>query len=369
MRNSKKRPAKEIYEDYCSLTLEYTNFKGQKFLNLLKTVVEDIDSRNKNDISSEEYDLLQNKVLDINPKNAKDGKISTRKSINSLVKLGFVSSKLNNYHRLSKEYLISPTDKYREKLFSAIVVESANFAADVSSHDGRWHVDFITSTLMRIGSLNKKQIIGLMTIDPLEYKAGFIDLDELNLASESASEDNFFERKYNQVSFVCNVLNKLEDFTFHNNKLWFDDDVKKRFQKELDNKLIDRNRYLDEKAKAILENENFQITGNKMTCMVNNIVYPTLISSHIKRSEKCDRNEKYDHKNLILVCDEIDGPFDKGDISFDDQGNILFANNLSAEFKEKFKGMSLNQAFIDEHRLNYLKWNRENWFNKQNRHR
>ena len=31
MINSKKRPAKEIYEDYCSLTLEYTNFKGQKF--------------------------------------------------------------------------------------------------------------------------------------------------------------------------------------------------------------------------------------------------------------------------------------------------------------------------------------------------
>ena len=65
------------------------------------------------------------------------------------------------------------------------------------------------------------------------------------------------------------------------------------------------------KAKEILENENFKITGNKMTCMVNNIVYP-LISSHIKRSVKCDRNEKYDHKNLILICDEIDGPFDRG---------------------------------------------------------
>ena len=108
------------------------------------------------------------------------------------------------------------------------------------------------------------------------------------------------ERKYNQVGYVRNVLGKLENLTYHNDKLWFDEDVKKKFQKELDNKLIDRNRYLDEKAKEILENENFKITGNKMTCMVNNIVYPTLISSHIKRSVKCDRNEKYDHKNLIL---------------------------------------------------------------------
>ena len=220
---------------------------------------------------------------------------------------------------------------------------------------------------MRIGSLNKKQIIGLMTVDPSDYKDGFIDINELNTASENASKDNFFERKYNQVGYVRNVLGKLENLTYHNDKLWFDEDVKK-FQKELDNKLIDRNRYLDEKAKEILENENFKITGNKMTCMVNNIVYPTLISSHIKRSVKCDRNEKYDHKNLILICDEIDGPFDRGDISFDNQGNILFSDNLSDAFKEKFKGKKLKQEFIDKQRLNYLKWNRENWFNKQNRH-
>ena len=71
MINSKKRPAKEIYEDYCSLTLEYTNFKGQKFLNLLKTVIEDIDLRNKNDISPEEYDLLQKKFYMLIPKTPK----------------------------------------------------------------------------------------------------------------------------------------------------------------------------------------------------------------------------------------------------------------------------------------------------------
>ena len=33
------------------------------------------------------------------------------------------------------------------------------------------------------------------------------------------------------------------------------------------------------------------------------------------------------------------------------------------------KTKRLNKAFIDEKRLVYLKWNRENWFNKQNKHK
>ena len=90
--------------------------------------------------------MLQQDILKVNPKSAKDGLVSTRKSINQLVKLGFVSTKLNDYHRLSETYLNAPTKKYRNKLFSVIVAEAANFAANVSNHDGRKHVNFITET-------------------------------------------------------------------------------------------------------------------------------------------------------------------------------------------------------------------------------
>ena len=40
--NVKKRRDIEIYEDYCSLTLEYTDFHGEKFLNCLEIVIKNI---------------------------------------------------------------------------------------------------------------------------------------------------------------------------------------------------------------------------------------------------------------------------------------------------------------------------------------
>lgn len=367
--NIKKRRDIEIYEDYCSLTLEYTNFHGEKFLNCLDAVIKNIKYRNHQFINDEEFTLLQKDILKVNPKSGKDGLISTRKSINQLVKLGFVNTRLNNYHRLSEVYLTAQTKKYRNKLFSVIVTEAANFAASVTNHDGRKHVNFITETLMRTGALNKKQIIGLMTIDPLNYKEGFIGLEELNKASEKASKNQFFNRKYNQVSYMCNVLGKLDDLIFHDSKLFFEEDFRRKFQHEIDNKLIDRNSYLDRKSKELLEEENMKISGSKKICMVNNIEYPTLISSHIKRSEKCDYNEKYDHKNLILVSSEIDGLFDKGDISFENNGNLLFAKNITDELKKKFYKKKLKSEFIDDERKKYLHWNRLNWFNKNpNRH-
>ena len=211
---TKKRRDIEIYEDYCSLTLEYTDFHGDKFLNLLREVVNNIDERNNNSITSEEYNDLQKKILKVNPKRAKDGTVSSRKSINQLIKLGFVSTGLMNYHRLSKEYLEATTTRYRNLLFSKIVTEAANFSANVTDHDGRRHVDFITNTLMRIKKqpyLDKRQIIGLMTVDPNDYINGFIPLDELNQASDRAANNNFFERKYNQISYLCNVLGKIDD--------------------------------------------------------------------------------------------------------------------------------------------------------------
>ena len=47
-----------------------------------------------------------------------------------------------------------------------------------------------------------------------DFEKGFISLDELNAASDKASNNLFFERKYNQVSYLCNVLGKLDDLRF-----------------------------------------------------------------------------------------------------------------------------------------------------------
>ena len=52
---TKKRREKENYEEYCKITLAYSNIHGKKFLNALKVILEDIRSRNFTSASSEDY--------------------------------------------------------------------------------------------------------------------------------------------------------------------------------------------------------------------------------------------------------------------------------------------------------------------------
>mgnify|MGYP006091602943 FL=1 len=365
--NSKKRRDIEIYEKYWKFTSAYTDFNGEKFLKTLKLITKNIsDRKNTNIIPGDgEYDKLQKELQS----NLNIQMPSVRKAINTIVKLGFINSGLSKQHRLVNDYLRAPTIRYRQLLFSKIVTESANFSASSTISDNRRQIDFLTNTLMRIGKLTKKQLIGIITVDPDKYKEGFINLDELNKISFEINNIDFIERKYNQIGHTLNVLSKLKNLTFYNQDLYFEEDAKIKFQNDEDNKLINRNSYLDRLSKEILEKENFDKTGSKNKCMVNNIIYPNLISSHIKRSEKCNLDEKYDDKNLLLLSDEIDGPFDKGDISFTNDGKIIFANNAGLEFKNKFISKKLNNTFLDKERIKYLEWNRENWFNKSpNRH-
>ena len=365
--SSKKRRDIEIYEKYWKFTSAYTNFNGEKFLKTLKLITENIKTRRNTNImpGDGEYDKLQKELqssLNIQMP-------SVRKAINTIVKLGFINSGLSRQHRLVNDYMRAPTKRYRKLLFSQIVTEAANFSASSTISDNRRQIDFLTNTLMRIGKLTKKQLIGIITVDPDEYKEGFINLNELNKISFEINNIDFIERKYNQIGHTLNVLSKLKNLTFYNQDLYFKEDAKIKFRNEYDNKLIDRNSYLDKLSKAVLENENFDKTGDKNRCMVNNIIYPNLVSSHIKRSEKCNLDEKYDHKNLLLLSDEIDGPFDKGDISFTNDGKIIFANNTSTDFKNKFILKKLNNIFLDKERTRYLEWNRDCWFNKlPNRH-
>ena len=55
---------KQKYENYWSITFEYTDFYGEKFINCLRTILDFIDSHNITDetYSPEIYDELQNEL-------------------------------------------------------------------------------------------------------------------------------------------------------------------------------------------------------------------------------------------------------------------------------------------------------------------
>ena len=88
-----------------------------------------------------------------------------------------------------------------------------------------------------------------------------------------------------------------------------------------------------------------------------------LIASHIKPWAKSDNFEKLDSANILLLCSMHDALFDKGLISFDDNGKIL----ISKELNEKEQALvNINEdsciSIISDKQKEYIKYHRENIF-------
>ena len=90
-----------------------------------------------------------------------------------------------------------------------------------------------------------------------------------------------------------------------------------------------------------------------------------LVASHIKPWSKSDDSEKLDFENILLLCSMNDALFDKGLISFDDNGKILISRELGEEEKAL---VNINEdSCIDinsQKQKDYLKYHRKNIFIK-----
>lgn len=87
-----------------------------------------------------------------------------------------------------------------------------------------------------------------------------------------------------------------------------------------------------------------------------------LVASHIKPWAKSEPEEKLDVDNGFLMCPNHDRLFDKGWISFDDDGNIKIANQLTRE-NQIFTNVSADMKIcLTERNKKYLKYHRENIF-------
>ena len=88
-----------------------------------------------------------------------------------------------------------------------------------------------------------------------------------------------------------------------------------------------------------------------------------LVASHIKPYAVSSKKEQTDSNNGLLLSPLYDKLFDKGYISFDNDGHILISEWLSPRNKELisfvFSPADLN---LNEQRLQYMKYHRENVF-------
>lgn len=91
-----------------------------------------------------------------------------------------------------------------------------------------------------------------------------------------------------------------------------------------------------------------------------------LIASHIKPWSQSNNQEKLDGNNGLLLCPNHDALFDKGYISFDENGNIKISPQLD-EGTKVFMNINDSITIKSNHlQREYLKWHRKHKFKDSN---
>jgi predicted restriction endonuclease len=341
------------YEEYWKLTNAFTNYNGRKFLDTLAVCIKFIDDYQTEEYSEEKYSRLQDEIYKVNPINH----ISIRKSINQLVKMGFVNSFLVSYHPQAKEYVEARTNKKRETLLSKIVYSNSSFNRAVNNQSSIKQINFLIQTLIEKGKLSKEEIIALMLVDIEAQKDTFLPENHLKKYVEEANDIGFLKRKYNQIGYLYNLLGKLDDLVFVREDLYFREDAEQIFGEDLKAVSKRRDPYLHRLYKNQLQDECEEIYGNPM-CVLEQLSYPVLIASHIKPFIESDENEAYDPNNGLLLSRTIDSLFDLKYISFTDDGTMLFSDRISEDVKHLWKDYKLENNILNDERKNYLAYHR-----------
>lgn len=342
------------YEEYWKLTLEYSDIHGAKFRGTLALIVDFINKK-KGVYSKENYQELQNIVYKKYPK---ANMASIRKSINQFVKLGFINFQLKSYHEDCVNFLNAPTKKRRRNLFSKILYTNSSFNRSVKTDSKKQEINFLLKTLEHIGKLHKNEIIALMTIDIEKIKKNYLTKKEIDEITKLAKENKFIERKYNQVGYLWNILNRLEDLHIQNNYLCFKEDAKEIFADDFEEKRRIRDGYLHRLYKLQLKNESEEYEGD-VRCMVEHLDYPSLVASHIKPFIKSDDIEAYDPENGLLLSRNMDMLFDQGYISFKNNGEIIISKHLSKDLRQFLENYALKEVYITAKRKKYLAYHRK----------
>ncbi len=102
---------------------------------------------------------------------------------------------------------------------------------------------------------------------------------------------------------------------------------------------------------------------NRRCSVTNNTVLSLLIASHIRPWCHSDNTQRLDEMNGLLLLPNLDKAFDKGLISFNDDGTILISSRLS---KKDIKSLGIRETlklrWVKSRQKEYLKYHREERF-------
>ncbi len=98
-------------------------------------------------------------------------------------------------------------------------------------------------------------------------------------------------------------------------------------------------------------------------CAVTGVRIPEILrASHAKPWKDSSDTEKLDVFNGFLLCANLDALFDKGLITFDDEGKIIISPKLTDNQISSLSLQNMHLRKIDPRHLPYLAYHRENIF-------
>ena len=349
----------QIYEKYWELTNEFTDYNNVRFCTVLEICLNFIDNHKNQSYTNDLYNELQTKIQQ-NPVmiSTKTGQYknlaSVRKSINQLIKMGFIEPFLSGYTPLSREYMQAKTNQKRRILLSKIVYTHSGFTRSVTKHSDIRQLNFLIKTLVEHpnGKLNKAEIAALMLVDLVNFPRDYLTEAELNHYLQQGSQSGFIERKYNQISYLWNLLAKLDDLQCVGDDLYFAEDAQRIFGDLSTSSTRKRDPYLHRLYKNQLQEESEEQYGG-VKCMLEKLAYPVLVASHIKPFILSDDTEAYDPNNGLLLSRTLKY------ISFDDAGNMLKSQRLSDDVWQYWQNVKLDSVLLNDERKRYLSQHRE----------
>ena len=355
----------QIYEDYWKFTNAFTDYNDQKFCTALKLCLDFIDAHANQTYSEKIYKELQQVIVQ-NPimTSKKTGKTmnlaSVRKAINQFVKMGFIEPFLSGYTSLSRDYVQARTNRKRQTLLSKIVYTHSGFQRSVTENSDIRQINFLIKTLVEHpqGKLNKKEIAAMMLVDLKTFQQDYLTETELNDYLQQGIESGFIERKYNQISYLWNLLDKLDDLKRVGDDLYFAEDARRIFGNLDEITAKKRDPYLHRLYKNQLQEESEEHYGD-VKCMLDKLAYPVLIASHIKPFILSNDTEAYDPNNGLLLSRTLDSLFDLKYISFDNEGNMLKSERLSDDVWQFWCDVKLDNNLLNDKRKSYLAYHRE----------
>ncbi|MGY4105299.1 hypothetical protein ACWOA0_06700 [Ignavigranum ruoffiae] len=378
--NARKKIIKnQKYEEYWKITLAFTDFYSDQFVNTLRLIIDHIDKYNlsnqtisqlKDKQSSRvnesvvHYKELVKTISKVYQVDDKSG-ATTRKQINTYIKLGFIKPYLRGYVDAAKEYIKpNQTRDNRQRLFSDTVYEYSSFNCSVTNDDSDVrNVKFLVNTLLNSDSkvLEMNDLIGMMFINIRSLKRNYAKKKEIVAGFRMTKQIDFKERKYNQMSHFRSVLRNLtfikcigkkEDF-----KIALLEDAKTYLPNEGS---TSRDAYRFMLMKKAVYEESIKIYGHPISWLSKS-KQEGLVVSHIYPSAIALKNweidKAYDPNNaLLLLPGDEDQYFDKNKMTFDQSGRPIFSDFVREDFREYVieNNIRLDQEIYNSKRKEYM---------------